>query len=133
MLRLTLFTLLTLFVSALQARVSSDTTKNIYLEEKPTYQIYTTDNADNFLKLDTRNGRIWLLQLNNKKEYRFTSPINDVSLIKDNEEEKNGRFILKPTTHYRRYILFDQTNGKVWQVDWEFDHTKRVLNEIPQE
>lgn len=77
------YTLLALFVSiglSTNAQSTIDSLaldENTYLLEQATFKVYSTSSSDNFLKLDTRNGKIWILQLHSQKEYRFTSPQND--------------------------------------------------------
>lgn len=79
-------------------------TENTCVLEQAAFKVYSTNSIDNFLKLYTRNGKIWILQLHSQKEYRFTSPQNDQSLIKPNEPEKNGRFIMHRTSYTNRYL-----------------------------
>lgn len=134
MIRYSLLVLFSIFTLASHAQTTNPAKENIerYYVEPVAFKLYETSMPDNFLKLDTRNGKIWILQHHTKKEYQFTSPQNSQSLIGPNEDEKNGRFILQGTSFINRYLLLDQISGRVWQVDWARDISKRKITEIPQ-
>lgn len=57
------------------------------------YRLFPTTNNYNFIKLDTRNGKMWQVQWNTEPENRFTTDLSLISLVAK-EDEKNGRFIL---------------------------------------
>lgn len=91
------------------------------------YEIYPTKHWRIFIKLNTRNGKMWLVQYSLEDDKsRFEVTLNSISLISTYEEE-NGRFKLQPTENYYTFILLDQINGKTWQVQWEFDINKRFV------
>mgnify|MGYP003292626306 CR=1 FL=1 len=78
----------------------------------PTHNIWT------FLKLDTRNGRIWQVQFSVEKiDESFELPLSSTYLV-TTSEEKNGRFTLYPTSNIYNFILLDQISGNMWQVQW---------------
>ena len=67
------------------------------VDEVARYKLYPTTNMWTFLKLDTRNGRIWQVQWSFEDDKRFETALSLYSVVwKD--EEVNGRFILYPTT-----------------------------------
>ena len=41
------------------------------------------------------------------------------------EDAKPGRFCLYPTENTYNFILLDQIDGRVWQVQWNIDEDKR--------
>ncbi|MES2062749.1 MAG: hypothetical protein V4456_12565 [Bacteroidota bacterium] len=90
------------------------------------YRLYATTNTWNFIKLDTRNGKMWQVQWSTKSEERFTTDLSLISLVAK-EDEKNGRFTLQPTQNIYNFILIDQLDGRVWQVQWSFDRKDRVV------
>lgn len=90
-------------------------------EYNQNYEIYPTQNMWNFLKLDTRNGLINIVQYSIKgDEYRFEAVLNPHVLV-DAGNERQGRFILQPTQNMYNFILLDTVNGNVWQVQWGTD------------
>ncbi|MBK7787252.1 MAG: hypothetical protein IPJ54_01455 [Saprospiraceae bacterium] len=80
-----------------------------------------------FIKLDTRNGKMWQVQWSTKgSEYRFETVLLEAPLI-NNEEEKIGRFFLYPTTNIYNFILLDQIDGRTWQVQWGKEEQRAVI------
>ena len=87
-------------------------------EHNQNYEIYPTQNMWTFLKLDTRNGLINIVQYSVKgDEYRFETVLNPNVLV-DVGNERQGRFILQSTQNLYNFILMDTINGNVWQVQW---------------
>jgi hypothetical protein len=79
-----------------------------------------------FIKLNTRNGQMWQVQWGKDTNHRFQTTILGVSLVVENQE-KNGRFFLYPTTNIYNFILPDQIDGRMWQVQWGKDETYRLV------
>jgi hypothetical protein len=79
------------------------------------YRLFSTQNLYTFLKLDTRNGKIWQLQWGIDEDYRWIEPINANELVTG---RKQGRFTLYPTRNIYNFILVDQETGDTWQVQW---------------
>lgn len=99
------------------------------VDEVARYKLYPTANMWTFLKLDTRNGRIWQVQWSLEDDNRFETALSSYSVIwKD--EEVNGRFILYPTTNNYNFIMLDQVNGKTYQVQWSPEYEKRIIVQI---
>lgn len=125
----TLITLLLLVASNFSfAQTTSEVpTQIISTDTAVTYRLFSTRNIYTFIKLDTRNGKMWQVQWSNKgKEYRFESTLSDISLV-NKDEEKNGRFFLYPTTNIYTFILLDQVDGRTWQVQWGKEDERLVI------
>lgn len=81
------------------------------------FKLYKTQNMWMFLKLDTRNGKIWQVQYHTDPKKRFEDILNVFSLQIDNKEIP-GRFELYETTNIYNFILMDKLDGRTWQVQW---------------
>ena len=88
------------------------------------YLLYPTPNVYTFLKLDTRNGRIWQVHYTMDDGLDFEVELNSQELVTDG---KPGQFALYPTTNMWTFILLDTINGNVWHVQWSQDSEKRFL------
>lgn len=119
------FALTTMLTSA--QSTSDIPIQNISTDSEVTYRLFSTRNMYTFIKLDTRNGKMWQVQWSNKgKEYRFESTLSDISQVYK-DEEKNGRFFLYPTTNIYTFILLDQVDGRTWQVQWGKEDERLVI------
>lgn len=79
----------------------------------------------NFLKLDTRNGKVSIVQFSvEDNKNRFEYALSDVALSNNNIP---GRYILQPTDNIYNFIMLDQVTGQTYQVQWSFDETKRFV------
>lgn len=78
------------------------------------YRLFGSRNIYTFLRLDTRDGRVWQVQWGNTGE-RLTAPINVIPLV---SAGTTGRFTLYPTTNIYTFLLLDQETGDAWQVQW---------------
>jgi len=95
--------------------------------EDNAYQLFPTQNIWTFIKLDTRNGKMW--------QVHFTVDADgiDGELILNSEslvykkEEVNGRFTLYPTENMYNFLLLDQINGYVYQVQWSMEANNRGI------
>src|SRR5690606_8128713 len=114
-------------ISAFAQSTSEAPIQNISTDSTVVYRLFSTRNMYTFIKLDTRNGKMWQVQWSNKgKEYRFESTLSDISLV-NKDEEKNGRFFLYPTTNIYTFILLDQVDGRTWQVQWGKEDERLVI------
>lgn len=89
------------------------------------FRLFQTNNRWTFLKLDTRNGVITHVQYSidgDAMEY----PLNSVPLV-EGDDARPGRFFLYPTENMYTYILLDQIDGRVWQVQWNIDKENRGI------
>lgn len=124
------FIFLFAFVSCQNENNQSKTPTKQEIRENVRYKLFPTENIWTFLKLDTRNGKIWQVQYSINDNYRGEVKLNDKALISSDIEE-NGRFTLYPTKNMYNFILLDQTDGKMWQVQWSIEEDNRVI--IPVE
>lgn len=81
------------------------------------YKLYPTGNVWTFIKLNTRNGKLWVIQFNADANKRYQSILSLTPRVTP-ENESNGRFTLYPTENPYNLILLDQKDGSVWQVYW---------------
>lgn len=98
-----------------------------------TFELYETQNMWTFIKLNTATGEIWQVQYAiNDDNSRFETVLNDRPLVvTSNPNEKiPGRFSLYPTKNLYNYILLDQMDGRVWQVQWGFEPDKHMIMPI---
>jgi len=91
-----------------------------------TYQLFPTQNTWTFLKLNTRNGTIWQVQFDVEGDNRFETYLNLIPLV-EKEKETDNRFTLYPTQNIWTFILFDQIDGKSWQVQWNQEPENRGI------
>jgi hypothetical protein len=94
--------------------------------ESASFNLYRTESNSIFIKLDTRNGKMWLAQYSIDSEKRGVVELNDVSLVLS-REESNQRFILVPTKNFFTFILLDQIDGRMWQVQWSVNPSERMV------
>jgi hypothetical protein len=100
--------------------------QNISTDSAVVYRLFSTRNMYTFIKLDTRNGKMWQVQWGFERKYRFENTLSDISRI-NIEDEKNGRFFLYPTTNIYNFILLDQIDGRTWQVQWGKEEERAVI------
>ena len=63
--------------------------------KEPIYKLYPTRNMWNFLKLDTRNGKISIVQFSvEDRDKQFEYSLSDVAIVAN---ESPGRFVLQTT------------------------------------
>lgn len=99
--------------------------QNISTDNNVVYRLFSTRNMYTFIKLDTRNGQMWQVQWDTKSN-QFETSLSLVYLVSE-EDEKNGRFFLYPTTNMYNFILIDQIDGRVWQVQWSSNAKERIV------
>ena len=94
-------------------------------QHNPIYEIYPTQNIWNFIKLDTRNGKMWIDQFSvDDDDKRVEVVLSDESRVSN---DKPGRFKLHPTQNIYNFILLDQVSGKTYQVQWGFEQNQRFV------
>ena len=118
------------------ANLNTDNVFDIQTENKPiipdsvsniaTFKLSPTQNMWTFLKLNTRNGKIWQVQYDIGGTDRNESILNPLPLVLE-EEETNGRFNLYPTQNMYNFILLDQIDGRTWQVQWSIEKEYRGI------
>ncbi len=104
-------------ITAFAQSTSEAPIQNISTDSSVVYRLFATQNTYTFIKLNTRNGKMWQVQWGTESKYQFETTLSDISRV-NKEEEKNGRFFLYPTTNIYNFILLDQIDGRVWQVQW---------------
>lgn len=87
------------------------------------YLLYPTTNIYTFLKLDTRNGKIWQVQYS-MDENEFEVVLNSKALA---TAGKPGQFALYPTTNNWTFLLLDTVTGSVWHVQWSQEPENRGI------
>lgn len=123
-LTLTFILFSTLLLAQNQALQNLAIPKN-HLVDNDIYQLFPTQNYWTFLKLDTRNGKLWQVHFSiNEVGERGELVINDSPLV-SKEEESNGRFTLYPTENIYNFLLLDQISGLVFQVQWSREEENR--------
>ncbi len=90
------------------------------------FKMFPTENIWTFLKLDTRSGKIWQVQYSVDNSFRGEVELNNKELATGDAAE-NGRFTLYQTKNMYNFILLDQIDGKMWQVQWSVDEENRVI------
>lgn len=91
------------------------------------YKLYPTQNMWTFVKLDTRTGKMWLVQYSVKgDDERFEYVLNPDKLV-TSEQKVNGRFELYETKNMYNFILLDRLDGDTWQVQWSFEKENRFV------
>ena len=96
-----------------------------------TYRLFQTQNMWTFIKLNTRNGKMWQVQYSMEENKRFESDLSLIPLVEIDNEVDN-RFTLYPTQNTWTFILLDQIDGRTWQVQWSIDYEKRGIMRIEQ-
>lgn len=100
--------------------------QNISTDSNVVYRLFSTRNMYTFIKLDTRNGQMWQVQWHTENKSRFETALSDISRV-NKDEEKIGRFFLYPTTNIYNFILLDQIDGRMWQVQWGDVENRAVI------
>lgn len=120
------FILLTTIISSAQIQGSAINEKNQKNLLPVNYRLYPTQNMWTFIKLNTRNGKMWQIQFDVEENNRFETYLNLLPLVAK-EKEVNDRFTLYPTQNMWTFILLDQYNGKTWQVQWAVEPENRAV------
>lgn len=122
---LILFLIASNIVFAQDSIVESSTKVNTEFVENLAYKLFPTDNHWTFIKLNTRNGKMWQVHFTVSEEGMGGEVIlNSVALV-DFEYEVNGRFNLYPTENMYNFILLDQIDGNAYQVQWSMEEKYR--------
>lgn len=94
------------------------------------YQLYPTQNMWTFIKLDTCTGKMWQVQYAVNEGNRGEVILNDVELVGE-AGKATGRFTLYPTQNMYNFLLLDQQDGRVWQVQWSMQEDNRgIIDQI---
>ncbi len=106
------------------AKKNETTPIKTQIVENPVYQLFSTQNVWTFIKLDTRNGKMWQVQFDISVDNRGETFLNSIPLV-IKEKEVKGRFTLYPTQNIYNFLLLDQIDGYVYQVQWSMKEENR--------
>jgi hypothetical protein len=125
--KILIFLLICLASNTTFAQNTSETPiQNISTDSNAIHRLFSTRNMYTFIKLDTRNGKMWQVQWGTESKYRFENTLSDIAQV-NKDDEKNGRFFLYPTTNIHNFILLDQIDGRTWQVQWGDQADRMVI------
>ncbi|MCL9804612.1 hypothetical protein NAT51_03705 [Flavobacterium amniphilum] len=108
----------------------SSTIQQKQISENTVYQLFPTKNYWTFIKLDTRNGKMWQVHFTVKEDGGSGELILNSLPLVNKENEINGRFTLYPTENMYNFLLLDQIDGKVHQVQWSMEDKNRGVFSI---
>ena len=91
-----------------------------------TYRLFPTTNMWIFIKLNTADGRMWLVQYSTTAGDQVGIPLSRIERAEESEK-KDGRFTLYATQNMYNFILLDQIDGRVWQVQWSTEGDNLVI------
>ena len=93
------------------------------------YKLYKTDNMWTFLKLDTATGKISQVQYSiDGSQMQVT--LNDTDYSFDVDTIEIGRFELYPTDNMYNFLMLDQIDGAVYQIQWSLEAESRGVFHI---
>lgn len=125
MTKLKIFIFLLIAQTSFAQTTSQAPIQNVSTDDNVAFRLFSTRNMYTFIKLDTGNGQMWQVQWDTKSG-QFETPLSLAYLVSE-ENEKNGRFFLYPTTNIYNFILVDQIDGRVWQVQWSHNAKERMV------
>ena len=101
------------------------------------FKLYETQNINIHLKLDTRNGNVYMVQRKTNETESMEVLINKIPVfmlwsteeVENYDESKNviGRYKLYPTQNMWTFLMQDVIYGKTYQVQWSFDIDNRIV------
>ena len=91
-----------------------------------TYRLFPTTNMWIFIKLNTADGRMWLVQYSTTAGDQVEIPLSRIERAEESEK-KDGRFTLYAPQNMYNFILLDQIDGRVWQVQWSTEGDNLVI------
>jgi len=122
-----IFVLLPIVSFAQSPNNQNNTVQQKQVSENAIFQLFPTKNYWTFIKLDTRNGKMWQVHFSVKDDVNEGELIlNSIPLVKK-EEEVKGRFTLYPTENIYNFLLLDQIDGDVYQVQWSMEKENRIV------
>lgn len=124
-----LFLLPALAVAADAPVLSLSPTQNPSVE----YRLVPTQNVYTFLLLDTKSGFMMRVQWGLDESHRLVSPlfVDCTGMTANDPGDHVGRYTLQPTQNIWEFLLLDQDNGRVWQVQWTVDGKGDTCVKIP--
>ena len=116
---------LIVILTAMTAFSQTNTISTVSPDNDIVYRLFPTQNIWTFIKLNTRNGQMWQVQYSTK-DNQLEVPLSLITRV-SSEGEANGRFFLYPTQNMYNFILLDQLDGRVWQVQWSIELKERMV------
>ena len=109
---LTLLSFLSSSIFAQNQQSKSDTLSNSpNIIEPFNYSIFPTNDESIFIKLDSRNGKMWQIQLYMDKSSCCETVLNSFPLVSIEHEQK-GRFTIQRSNQLNYFYLLDQIDVK---------------------
>ena len=126
--RVLLSLMMCLMIIAANAQSSSSKPPKYADNPDATFQLFPTQNMWNFIKLNTQTGEMWQVQYSiNDDNNRVSVTLNNRVLVESNDKKVNGRFTLYPTQNMYTFLLLDNIDGRVWQVQWSTENGNRGI------
>ena len=125
-----LILILMLVAITISAQHNNDNKVYFSPDTNVTYRLFKTQNMHIFIKLNTSNGTMKLVQFSTSSTRDIMqADLSDIELA-TGTEAKNGRFYLYPTDNFYTFLLLDQIDGRVWQVQWSTNPEDRGIFRI---
>ena len=95
------------------------------------YTITLTQNIWTSLLLDSSTGRIWQVHFAvSDSAFAGRLPLNEEALVPP-AAGRVGRFVLQETQNIFTFLLLDQDDGRVWQLQWSNDaKTRGIMRQL---
>ncbi len=124
------FVLITImsFAQSQTRQINPDQQKLI--SESTIYQLFPTQNFWTFIKLDTRNGKMWQIHFSVKDDGEQGELVLNPLPLVNKDKEVNGRFTLYATENIYNFLLLDQIDGNVYQAQWSMEAKYRGVTPI---
>jgi hypothetical protein len=123
---LAFLTLILFIVAHTQTVDRSQSEQALAQSNSPDYRLFPTQNIWTFIKLNTRNGQLLQVQYHTEDNKRFESILSSEKRVSA-DQEKSDRFTLYSTQNIYTFLMLDQVDGRVWQVQWSIEPKNRVV------
>ena len=91
------------------------------------FRLLATQNIWTFLLLDSSTGRVWQVQYAlSDTVFAGRVALNDSALVPAASAHP-GRFTLRETQNIFNFLLLDQDDGRVWQIQWSLEQQSRGI------
>ena len=91
------------------------------------FKLFPTQNLWTLLLLDSNNGRVWQVHYSlNDSVFAGQLPLNERELA-PTASAHPGRFALRETQNIFTFLLLDQDDGRIWQLQWSKEKEKRGI------